>query len=232
FRDRRDQPDADLRDRLDDPGALRAVAERLPQLDEALRQRIGRYRHAGPHGIEELVAGDDGAAGFRQVEQDRHGPRREPLDIAGSRYPREVRLDQPVTDPEIRSRRISALQWSPPGKDASSRRLREVYRRGARSALVSRSCRSPTRVVRRSGFHPDRRADRPLQQSLVHGSRWRRIMTKALPLVLTAILAVSPALADARPPPVGERWRPSSTVEVLDRVTLRIHWHESLAALR
>ncbi len=57
-------------------------------------------------------------------------------------------------------------------------------------------------------------------------------MTKALPLVLTAILAVSPALADARPPPVGERWRPSSTVEVLDRVTLRIHWHESLAALR
>src|SRR5690606_3133048 len=104
---------------------------------------------------------------------------------------------------------------------------------GARGPpLVSRSCRSPTRVVRRSRFHPDRRAERPLQQSLVHGSRWRRIMTKALPLVLTAILAVSPALADARPPPVGGRWRPSSPVGVLERVTLRIHWHESLAALR
>ena len=50
--------------------------------------------------------------------------------------------------------------------------------------------------------------------------------------VLWAILATPPALAG----PVGmvtpDRWRPHADVGVLDHVTLRMHWYDSLEQLR
>jgi hypothetical protein len=63
-------------------------------------------------------------------------------------------------------------------------------------------------------------------------------MTKLLALLLAVtatggILAASPALASS---PLGmptpDRWVPHSQVGVLDRVTLRVHWHDNLAELR
>ncbi|HVJ29827.1 MAG TPA: hypothetical protein VNA66_05900 [Gammaproteobacteria bacterium] len=49
---------------------------------------------------------------------------------------------------------------------------------------------------------------------------------------ISALLAISPALAG----PVGmvtpDRWRPHADVGILDHVTLRMHWYDSLEQLR
>jgi hypothetical protein len=59
--------------------------------------------------------------------------------------------------------------------------------------------------------------------------RRRRAFGLAL---LSAILSIPPALAG----PVGmvtpDRWRPHADVGVLDHVTLRMHWYDSLELLR
>jgi len=50
--------------------------------------------------------------------------------------------------------------------------------------------------------------------------------------VLWLALASSSASANPLGPPDPEKWSPSETVGVLDRVTLRVHWFESLTKLR
>ena len=50
-------------------------------------------------------------------------------------------------------------------------------------------------------------------------------------LAALAVMAAPPAVAS----PLGpekDHWRPNATIGVLDHVTLRIHWYESMGALR
>jgi len=56
--------------------------------------------------------------------------------------------------------------------------------------------------------------------------------TSLVALLFSTILAAVPALANPLAMPTPDRWQPHSAVGVLDRVTLRIHWYESSAALR
>lgn len=49
-------------------------------------------------------------------------------------------------------------------------------------------------------------------------------------LVLGTMLAVATSAIAANPTP--DRWLPAATIGVLDRVTFRVHWYESTAALR
>jgi hypothetical protein len=50
--------------------------------------------------------------------------------------------------------------------------------------------------------------------------------------LLWILLAGSPVSANPLGPPDPEKWAASGTVGVLDRVTLRVHWFESLTKLR
>ena len=50
--------------------------------------------------------------------------------------------------------------------------------------------------------------------------------------VLSTILAIPPAFAGSVGMVTPDRWRPHADVGVLDNVTLRVHWYESLALLR
>lgn len=50
--------------------------------------------------------------------------------------------------------------------------------------------------------------------------------------LLSTILALPPALAGSLGSVTPDRWRPHADVGVLDHVTLRMHWYDSLALLR
>ncbi|HEX7237890.1 MAG TPA: hypothetical protein VF405_13060 [Gammaproteobacteria bacterium] len=50
--------------------------------------------------------------------------------------------------------------------------------------------------------------------------------------LLSAILAGPPAFAGSLGMVAPDRWRPHADVGVLDRVTLRMHWYDSLEQLR
>jgi hypothetical protein len=50
--------------------------------------------------------------------------------------------------------------------------------------------------------------------------------------LLWVILAGSPALGSSLGMVTPDQWLPHETVGVLDRVTVRVHWFETLAALR
>ena len=76
-RNRSEQPQTEFRNRLDDRGVLRVIAKCLAQLDDALRQRVRSDGHSWPHCIQNLIPGDDLAAGIGQVDQYGHRPRRD-----------------------------------------------------------------------------------------------------------------------------------------------------------
>ena len=57
-------------------------------------------------------------------------------------------------------------------------------------------------------------------------------MIKLVSFVLGALLAASPALAGTLGMVAPDRWMPHTKVGLLDRVTLRVHWYESSAALK
>ena len=59
----------------------------------------------------------------------------------------------------------------------------------------------------------------------------RRQAARRLVLLL-AILAVAPAFGKPLGMVFPDRWLPHPKVGVLDRVTLKIHWHDSIAVLR
>jgi hypothetical protein len=50
--------------------------------------------------------------------------------------------------------------------------------------------------------------------------------------LLWAILAASPALAESLGMVSPDRWLPNAKVGVLDRVALKVHWYDSVQALR
>ncbi len=51
-------------------------------------------------------------------------------------------------------------------------------------------------------------------------------------LLLAAIVALPPAFAGSFGSVTPDRWQPHADVGVLDRVTLRMHWYDSLELLR
>ena len=56
--------------------------------------------------------------------------------------------------------------------------------------------------------------------------------TRAFMGLLATVLAMSPAFAGSFGMVTPDRWRPHADVGVLDRVTLRMHWYDSLELLR
>lgn len=50
--------------------------------------------------------------------------------------------------------------------------------------------------------------------------------------LLSTMLAMPPALAGSLGMVTPDRWQPHAGVGVLDNVTLRVHWYDSLALLR
>ena len=71
-RNHSEESQTEFRNRLNDRGVLRIIAKCLAQLDDALRQRVGSDGHSRPHGIQNLIPGDDLAPGIGQVEQHGH----------------------------------------------------------------------------------------------------------------------------------------------------------------
>jgi hypothetical protein len=67
--------------------------------------------------------------------------------------------------------------------------------------------------------------------ALVETTKSRRQAARWIGL-LFAILAISPVFANPLGMVTPDRWLPHPKVGVLDRVTLHIHWHDSLAELR
>jgi hypothetical protein len=61
-------------------------------------------------------------------------------------------------------------------------------------------------------------------------------LTKAKPRallgLLAAVIATPPAFAGSLASVTPERWQPHAEVGVLDHVTLRMHWYDSLELLR
>ena len=67
--DRRDEPVAAARDRLDEPRRTRIVAERLAQLRHGLRQGVFRDVGLGPQRVEQLLLGDERSGVVEQVKE-------------------------------------------------------------------------------------------------------------------------------------------------------------------
>ena len=66
-------------------------------------------------------------------------------------------------------------------------------------------------------------------QSVMAATRRRALRAAALlGLMLSASAAAGGTLGMVTP----DQWEPHATIGVLDRVTLRVHWYESVAALR
>ena len=69
-----------------------------------------------------------------------------------------------------------------------------------------------------------------LSRALAATAKTRRC-TFALGLC-AAILAASPAFASRLGMVAPDQWQPHANVGILDHVTLRIHWHDSIKLLR
>jgi hypothetical protein len=64
-----------------------------------------------------------------------------------------------------------------------------------------------------------------------HTGGTSRLRSTAL-TVLWTILAAAPSVAGSQTMAHPDRWQAHARVGVLDNVTLRVHWHDSLEALR
>jgi hypothetical protein len=75
----------------------------------------------------------------------------------------------------------------------------------------------------------ERQMNGPTSSKTAAGRSWRRTF---VPGLLSAILAMPPAFAGSLGMVTPDRWRPHADVGVLDGVTLRIHWYDSVELLR
>jgi hypothetical protein len=102
---RHDEPIAALGDRLDVPGVLRLVTQRLPQLRHAAREARLQDVLAGPDGIEDLSLGQRPGGMPRQAHEQVHELRPQPDGRLATPHAREARPNQPVADDEVSSQR-------------------------------------------------------------------------------------------------------------------------------
>jgi hypothetical protein len=101
------QTDTDLRDRLDQARLVRAVIERLAELNETPRQCVGRHRQPRPDGVEDFVPRYDGPMRACKVDEHSHRARSDVDDFRTAPDLGKTWLDEPFADREIGTGKIA-----------------------------------------------------------------------------------------------------------------------------